>query len=198
MSHGPFPPGTFLPGSYEAQQQRLYENLPKQLKDAYRKDAIGQCLMSSDEKNAYKHLAEIFGQIEMTNTYIEVTMDSRSGKKKDVCLKVLRAQLAGEVKEWEDSAKEPLKVFGSVLELFKDRVLGRAFERHRNGNSNRDRAAITADLLFPPSRSDAAVSDSDSSTDGFDIQVGPGGLISIVTTRAVRSRSPSPHRPHQS
>ena len=113
-SHGPFPLGTFPPGSYPAQQQRLYENLPKQLKEAYRKEAIGQGPMSSDEKNAYDHLAEIFSQIEMTNTWIEMTMESRPGKKRDECLEAWRAQLADEMKEWEDYAKEPLKVLGSV------------------------------------------------------------------------------------
>jgi hypothetical protein len=88
--------------------------LPKQLKEAYRKEAIGQGPMSSDEKNAYDHLAEIFSQIEMTNTWIEMTMESRPGKKRDEDLEAWRAQLADEMKEWEDYAKEPLKVLGSV------------------------------------------------------------------------------------
>jgi hypothetical protein len=88
--------------------------LPKQLKEAYRKEAIGQGPMSSDEKNAYDHLAEIFSQIEMTNTWIEMTMESRPGKKRDKMLEAWRAQLADQMKEWEDYAKEPLKVLGSV------------------------------------------------------------------------------------
>ena len=114
MSQGPFPLGTFPPGSYSAQQQRLYENLPKPLKEAYRKEAIGQGPMSSDEKNAYDHLAKIFSHLEETNTWIEMIMESRPGKKRDENLEVFRAQLADEMKEWEDYAKEPLKVLGSV------------------------------------------------------------------------------------
>ena len=114
MSQGPFPLGTFPPGSYPAQQQRLYENLPKPLKEAFRKKEIGQGPMSSDEKNAYDHLAQIFSHMEMTNTWIEMTMKRRPGKKRDKDLEAWRAQLADQMKEWEDFAKEPVKVLGSV------------------------------------------------------------------------------------
>ena len=110
---GPFPLGTFPPGSYPAQQQRLYENLPKPLKEAYRKEANGQGPMSSDEKNAYDHLADIFSRVEMTNTWIEMVMEHRPGKKRDNELEAWRAQLADQMKEWEDFAKEPVKVLGS-------------------------------------------------------------------------------------
>jgi hypothetical protein len=111
---GPFPLGTFPPGSYPAQQQRLYENLPKQLKDAYRKEANGYGTMSSDEKNAYDHLAQIFSQMEGTNTSIEMCMESRPCKKRTRDLAAWHAQLADQMKEWEDFAKEPVKVLGSV------------------------------------------------------------------------------------
>ena len=111
---GPFPLGTFPPGSFPAQQQRLYENLPKQLKDAYRKEANGHGPMSSDEKNAYDHLAQIFSQMEATNTWIEMCMERRPGKKRDRDLVAWHAQLADQMKEWEDFAKEPVKVIGSV------------------------------------------------------------------------------------
>ena len=106
--------GWFPPGSYPAQQQRLYENLPKQLKDAYRKEANGHGPMSSDEKNAYDHLAQIFSQMEATNTWIEMCMERRPGKKRDRDFVAWHAQLADQMKEWEDFAKEPVKVLGSV------------------------------------------------------------------------------------
>ena len=111
---GPFPLGTFPPGSYPAQQQRLYENLPKQLKDAYRKEANRYGPMSSDEKNAYDTLAEIFSQMEATNSWIEMCMESRPCKKRTRDLFAFRVQLADQMKEWEDFAKEPVKVLGSV------------------------------------------------------------------------------------
>ena len=112
---GPFPLGTFPPGSYPAQQQRLYENLPKQLKDAYRKEANRYGPMSSDEKNAYDHLAQIFSQMEEgTNTWIEMCMESRPCKKRTRDLAAWHAQLADQMKEWKDFAKEPVKVLGSV------------------------------------------------------------------------------------
>jgi hypothetical protein len=114
MSQGPFPLGTFPPGSYSAQQQRLYESLPQPLKEAYRRNEIGQCPMSSDDKNAYDHLAQLFSQMEMTNTWIEMTLERRPGKKRDKDLEAWRAQLADQKQEWEDFAKEPVKVIGSV------------------------------------------------------------------------------------
>ena len=114
MSQGPFPLGTFPPGSYLAQQQRLYESLPKPLKEALRKKEIGQGPMSSDEKNAYDHLADIFSQMETTNTWIKMTMERRPGKQRDKDLEAWRAQLADQMKEWEDFAKEQVKVIGSV------------------------------------------------------------------------------------
>ena len=114
---GPFPLGTFPPGSYPAQQQRLYENLPKQLKEAYRREATGQGPMSVDEKNAYEHLAHIQSRMEETNTWIEMLMEQMehmSGGRRFKDLEVWRAQLADQMKEWEDFAKEPVKVLGSV------------------------------------------------------------------------------------
>jgi hypothetical protein len=114
MSQGPFPLGTFPPGSYSAQQQRLYESLPQPLKEAYRRNEIGQCPMSSDDKNAYDHLAQLFSQMEMTNTWIDMTLERRPGKKRDKDLEAWRAQLADQKQEWEDFAKEPVKVIGSV------------------------------------------------------------------------------------
>ena len=112
---GPFPIGTFPPGSYSAHQQRLYENLPTQLKEAYRKEATGQVPMSVDEKNAYDHLASIFSHMEETNTWIEMLMERGPVAKRDRDdLVVWRAELAALTKEWEDFAKEPVKVIGSI------------------------------------------------------------------------------------
>ena len=111
---GPLPLGTFPPGSYPAQQQRLFENLPKQLKDAYRKEANGYGPMSCLEKNAYDHLAQIFSQMEATNTWIEMCVERRPGKKRDREFATWHSQLAEHMKEWEDFAKEPVKVLGSV------------------------------------------------------------------------------------
>ena len=111
---GPLPLGTVPPGSYPAQQQRLFENLPKQLKDAYRKEANGYGPMSCLEKNAYDHLAQIFSQMEATNTWIEMCVERRPGKKRDRELATWHSQLAEQMKEWEDFAKEPVKVLGSV------------------------------------------------------------------------------------
>ena len=114
---GPFPLGIFPPGSYPAQRQRLYENLPKQLKEAYRREATGQGPMSVDEKNAYVHLGDIQARMEETNTWIEMLMEQMehmSGGRRFKDLEVWRAQLADQMKEWEDFAKEPVKVIGSV------------------------------------------------------------------------------------
>ena len=114
---GPFPLGIFPPGSYPAQRQRLYENLPKQLKEAYRREATGQGPMSVDEKNAYVHLGDIQARMEETNTWIEMLMEQMehmSGGRRFKDLEVWRAQLADQMKEWEDFAKEPVKVLGSV------------------------------------------------------------------------------------
>jgi hypothetical protein len=70
--------------------------------------------MSSDEKNAYDHLAQIFSQMEGTNTWIEMCMESRPCKKRTRDLAAWHAQLADQMKEWKDFAKEPVKVLGSV------------------------------------------------------------------------------------
>ena len=70
--------------------------------------------MSSDEKNACDHLAEIFSQMEMTNTWIEMTLEQRPGKKRDKVLEGWRDKLAEQKQEWEDFAGEPVKVIGSV------------------------------------------------------------------------------------
>jgi hypothetical protein len=71
--------------------------------------------MSSDEKSAYDHLAEIFSQMEATNTWIEMCMERRPCKKKGRdLLASWHAQLLDQMKEWEDFAKEPVKVLGSV------------------------------------------------------------------------------------
>ena len=114
MSQGPFPPGTFPPGSYQAQVQRLYENLPQRLQEAYRRSAVGQSPMSSDDKAAYDHLAELFSQMEATNTWLEMTLEHRPGKKRDKDLEAWRETLAVQKQEWEDFAGEPVKVIGSV------------------------------------------------------------------------------------
>ena len=114
MSQGPFPPGTFPPGSYQAQVQRLYENLPQRLQEAYRRSAVGQSPMSSDDKAAYDHLAELFSQMEATNTWLEMTLEHRPGKKRDKDLEAWRETLAEQKQEWEDFAGEPVKVIGSV------------------------------------------------------------------------------------
>ena len=88
--------------------------MPKTLKEAYRKEVTEQGPMSKDEKDAYNTLAEIFSQMEATNTWIEMTLERRPGKKRDKDLEAWRAQLADQMKEWEDFAKEPVKVIGSV------------------------------------------------------------------------------------
>jgi predicted acyl esterase len=114
---GPFPLGAFPPGSYPAQLQRLYENLPTTLKEAYRKEVTEQGPMSEDDKDAYKTLAEIFSQMEATNTWIEMTMERMErmpSENRDSELKAWRDQLADQMKEWEDFAKVPVKVIGSV------------------------------------------------------------------------------------
>ena len=41
-------------------------------------------------------------------------MERRPGKKRDVDVVAGHAQLADQMKEWEDFAKEPVKVLGSV------------------------------------------------------------------------------------
>ena len=94
MSQEPFPLGTFPPGSYPAQMQRLYENLPQRLKEPYRRSAIGQSPMSSDDQAACDHLAELFSQMEATNTWIEMTLERRPGKKRDKDLEAWREKLA--------------------------------------------------------------------------------------------------------
>ena len=114
MSQEPFPPGTFPPGSYPAQVQRLYENLPQRLKDAYRSSAIGQSPMSSVDQVACDHLAQLHSQMEATNTWIEMTLEQRPGKKRDKNLEAWREKLAEQKQEWEDFAGEPVKVIGSV------------------------------------------------------------------------------------
>jgi hypothetical protein len=114
MSQEPFPLGTFPPGSYPAQMQRLYENLPQRLKEPYRRSAIGQSPMSSDDQAACDHLVELFSQMEATNTWIEMTLEQRPGKKRDKDLEAWREKLAEQKQEWEDFAGEPVKVIGSV------------------------------------------------------------------------------------
>jgi hypothetical protein len=73
--------------------------------------------MSKDDKDAYKTLAEIFSQMEATNTWIEMTMERMErnpSENRDSELKAWRDQLADQMKEWEDFAKVPVKVIGSV------------------------------------------------------------------------------------
>jgi hypothetical protein len=102
------------PGSYAAQQQRLYESLPQPLKEVYRRHKIEQSPMSSEDKNAYAHLADLFSKMEMTNTWIEMMLKCRPGKKRDEDLEAWHALLAVQKQEWEAFAKEPVKVIGSV------------------------------------------------------------------------------------
>ncbi len=114
MSEGPFPPGTSPPGSYPAQVQRLYENLPQRLKEAYKKSAIEQSPMASDDQKAYDLLADLFSQMEATNTWIEMTLERGPDKKWETALERWRERLAEQKQEWEELAGEPVKVIGSV------------------------------------------------------------------------------------
>ena len=78
MSQGP--QGSFPPGSFQAQQQRLFDNLPKPLQQAYMKEANGQGAMSKSEEDLYIHLADIHSRMEATNTFIEMVIEARAGK----------------------------------------------------------------------------------------------------------------------
>jgi hypothetical protein len=62
-------------------------------------------------------LGDIQARMEETNTWIEMLMEQMehmSGGRRFKDLEVWRAQLADQMKEWEDFAKEPVKVIGSV------------------------------------------------------------------------------------
>ena len=69
-------------------------NLPNPLKEAYRKHATGQCQKSSDEQKAYDDLANIFSNMEMANTFIEMVMAAKPSKRRNRYLVAFRTQLA--------------------------------------------------------------------------------------------------------
>ena len=92
-------------------------NLPNPLKEAYRKQATGQCPVSSDEQKAYDDLANIFSNMEMVNTWIEMLTEatpSKKRKKRNCDLEAFRTQLAEVKQEWQEYAKETVRVLGSV------------------------------------------------------------------------------------
>jgi hypothetical protein len=113
MSEAPFPSGTFPPGSYPAQVQRLYENLPQRLQEAWRNSVVGQTPMSSEDQVAYDLLADLFSQIEDTNTWIERTLQQEPGTFYLQILERWRERLAEQKEEWEELTREPLKVIGT-------------------------------------------------------------------------------------
>ena len=78
------------------------------------KEANGQGAMSKSEEDLYIHLADIHSRMEATNTFIEMVIEARAGKERDTDLEGLHAQMADHKKEWEDCAKEPVKVAGTV------------------------------------------------------------------------------------
>ncbi len=101
------------PGSFQAQQQRLFENLPKPLQQAIMKEVTGQGETSESEKDLHQRLENIRSRMEATNTFIEMLTEARPGKRRDSDLEKFRAEMAVQMKEWEDYAKEPVKVIGT-------------------------------------------------------------------------------------
>ena len=59
-------------------------------------------------------MADIFSNMEAANTFIEILMEAMPSKRTNRDLEAFRTQLAEVKQEWQEYAKEPVRVLGSV------------------------------------------------------------------------------------
>ena len=69
--------------------------------------------MSSEDQVAYDLLADLFSNIEATNTWLTMTLEAPPDKAWDDAVVRWRETLEEQKQEWEELTGEPLKVIGS-------------------------------------------------------------------------------------